>query len=374
MNETKAAFDKIPRHGQVDENGLDAVKVLAVLDSNDISPSAVVTVKKQIDQDGTRKATFGELAPLIRGGTQGLLSEKDASALKSGLLSASPAAGIRGLSKESAEEDIIDALHSAFLSSDPDSSGVIAWKDLKTVASLYLDGLPGVATSENGHLIAELPLAPPSPGHTRLDFEDWFATSSDLNSLAITFSSLSLSSVCLLTTIQADNLNDAKDAFSRIPNKLDDGDLPIVRVQHAIENAAMSVKSSRMAKKMIDRHGHGTVTFGEVALLIRGGATGMLPAKHAKSLKGQLLLDSVNTMPFLVRHHTAEELINQVFQAFEEHDHHGNGLIPWEEWPKLVEKFARNCGVSESDITVVLNDIPAYPPSVTQEELDFEDW
>ena len=160
-----------------------------------------------------------------------------------------------------------------------------------------------------------------------------------------------------------------------MPNKLDTSQLTTVRVQNAIDKCGMSVKSARVATKRIDQSSDGRVTFGEIAFLIRGGVSGILPSRDAELLTNSLQEeDETMKMADLIASSSDSQICDDLRLAFQKKDENKDGLISWQDLNGVIEEFGNRQGLLAINIAAVVESTPSKPPVATQQELDFEDW
>src|SRR5690348_1109090 len=90
----------------------------------------------------------------------------------------------------------------------------------------------------------------------------------DFSSLCSYFS---LYSVGLVTNLPTENLNAAKSVFDSIPNKKDKNHISVDQANAVMDMGVLSPASAAIVNDTIDRGKDGQVSFGEIAMLIRGG-------------------------------------------------------------------------------------------------------
>ena len=169
LNVAKEAYE------EATDTNMDITTFESVLDDDDLRPATRTVVRRQVDQGESGEVSFGELVPFVRGGTEGVISDNDASVLRKGLASASPANGLRNLSKDRPDEEVLDALHCAFLQHDTSDTGTIPWNLLHPLAEAYTSQL-NVKSADRTDLVAQIPTKPVSQTRSQLSFEDWYVT------------------------------------------------------------------------------------------------------------------------------------------------------------------------------------------------------
>ena len=181
--------------------------------------------------------------------------------------------------------------------------------------------------------------------------------------------------MALFTPLPADNLNEAKDIFHRIPNKTDGSHLHASLVRQAISGATLSAKSERVALKRVDLRGDGVATFGELAPLLRGGSAGSLSAKDATLLSNALLVQAfAPNMAKLLENVSHKAILDTIRKVFDNEDSDKDGVILWGGLRSVAEHLGEDLNVPPQDVTAALARIPSTPPHPSQRELDFEDW
>ena len=179
-------------------------------------------------------------------------------------------------------------------------------------------------------------------------------------------------SVGILTSLPSENLNDVKDGFGQAIQDQEDHVLAASRVHNAIDAASMSTKSTRVAKKLVNRKGDGVMSFGEFAVLLRGGSTGLLPPKDAKLLKDEILkVKSGASIAELLSAVDGMKLLDESRRAFNTLDTDKDGFVSWSSLPHILRQMGKRL---EVDLSSAITNIGSQPPTAAQEELDFEEW
>ena len=180
----------------------------------------------------------------------------------------------------------------------------------------------------------------------------------------------------LLTAIQSDQMNEAKAFFEDIPNKSDGNHVPTSSILSAIEGENLSSSSAAAIKKHVDQSGDGKVTFGELAFLIREGDHGLLPTEDRDALRKGLMA----TPPAAgLRGRFADlpdpDVLDAIFMAFQKHDRGGMGVVPWKDAQAVARSMLEElCVVEQSEIDVLVAELPQKAPNTSYGKLDFQEW
>ena len=188
----------------------------------------------------------------------------------------------------------------------------------------------------------------------------------------------------MLTPVNPENLNQVKAWFDQAAGPSGDNQqqrvgINLSRVVAVLDGGEMSVKASRLIKRTCGRREEGWMTFGEFAVLVRGGRDGLLPPREADIFRQGLM----HAPPPSARVRVADlwigssedEVLDCLHAAFMHHDEGDTGILEWEKVRFVVEEMVQK--LPEVDVqkaALAVSQIPSSPPTVLLREVDFEDW
>ncbi len=175
------------------------------------------------------------------------------------------------------------------------------------------------------------------------------------------------------------------------------GGVAIARVEMVVESGVLSVKGAHIVRRHVNQRGDGHVTFGELAVLTRQGASGLLGARDCEALVGGLMEKPSPTIAERLRDgpsssfslFSPSSVLSSIRIVFNQYavkadpsssatatgGRGGGGrgmVVPWEMVRGIASEMCEREGIGGIEAERAVRQIRKDPPSASDSVVDFE--